>query len=239
MERLTRAQMTLIRSLATAKGRRETGLFVAEGPKLIQELCDGGLECVLKAVSGANISPADFGRISQLKSPQGVIAAFRIPHHDMESIDMQHLVMALDGVQDPGNMGTILRLADWFGVEDVVCSAECASAFQPKVVQACMGALARVRVHRTSNLAEWIAGCPKDVPVYGTFLDGEPLCSASFGQRGVVVMGNEGQGITHDVAQYVTHRILIPNYPQGRRCVESLNVATAAAIVLSHIRNTR
>lgn len=233
---ITRAQMSLIRSLATPKGRRETGLFVAEGPKLIDELTQGGMRCELTVKSGDNIPPSDFERISQLKSPQGIIALFRIPKHELH-FDPQALTLALDGVQDPGNMGTILRLADWFGIEDIVCSQDCASAWQPKVVQASMGALARVRVHRTDSLADWIADLPNDIPVYGTFLNGTPLQCVEPTQGGVVIMGNEGKGITAGVAQHVTHRLLIPSYPPGRHCVESLNVATATAIILAHFRS--
>ena len=146
------------------------------------------------------------------------------------------LILALDGVQDPGNMGTILRIADWFGIREVVCSEHTADCFNPKVVQATMGAIARVRVHYLP-LTEWLAQAVQaGVSVYGTFLDGETIYDAPLTTGGIVVMGSEGKGVSAQVAALVTHRLYIPSFPAGVPTSESLNVATATAIVCSEFR---
>jgi TrmH family RNA methyltransferase len=145
-----------------------------------------------------------------------------------------NLVLALDRVQNPGNLGTIIRLADWFGISDIVCSEDTADCFNPKVVQATMGAILRVRVHYT-NLAKWL-GEQRGVKVYGTFLEGENIYSMALDKNGVIVMGNEGQGVSSEVAAKVSHKLLIPPYPADRCGSESLNVAVATAVICSEFR---
>ena len=192
-------------------------------------------------------------QMSSLRSPQGVLAVFRQRHDDTATLlgmhdtsinkdlkqkQSQQLVLALDGVQDPGNLGTILRTADWFGVRRVVCSPDTADCYNPKVVQATMGALARVRVGY-ADLEDFIRQC--DLPVYGTLLDGRNIYEKGAITQdgtlgGVIVMGNEGNGISARVRRLITHPLLIPSYPQGATTSESLNVAVATAVVLAEFR---
>ena len=229
---LTKAQIARIKSLGDKKGRTETGLFVAEGEKLVEELLRSELE-VVQVFEG---SPAEMERISRLKTPSKVVALVKIPTRTLDPAAARSLVLALDDVQDPGNLGTIIRLADWFGIADLVCSPATADCFNPKVVQATMGAIARVRIHYTP-LPEWLdRAAEQGVPVYGTFLDGESIYGAALSARGVIVMGNEGQGISPAVAERVTKRLFIPPFPPGLPRGESLNVAVATAVVCSEFR---
>lgn len=183
------------------------------------------------------ISHKEMERISFLKTPSDMLALVEIPRHGLSVRGLSgELSLALDGVQDPGNMGTILRLADWFGMRDVICSETTADCFNPKVVQATMGAIARVRVHYVP-LARWLGEVrAAGIPVYGTFLDGEPIYDAALSSGGVIVMGSEGQGVSPQVAELVSRRLFIPPFPVGEPTSESLNVATATAIVCSEFR---
>ena len=183
------------------------------------------------------ISHKEMERISSLKTPSDMLALVEIPRHGLSVRGLSgELSLALDGVQDPGNMGTILRLADWFGMRDVICSETTADCFNPKVVQATMGAIARVRVHYVP-LARWLGEVrAAGIPVYGTFLDGEPIYDAALSPGGVIVMGSEGQGVSPEVAELVSRRLFIPPFPVGEPTSESLNVATATAIVCSEFR---
>lgn len=145
------------------------------------------------------------------------------------------LNLALDGVQDPGNLGTIIRIADWFGIENIYCSQDTVDAYNPKVVQATMGSIARVNVEY-GDLRALIQSLPEGTPVYGTLLDGDNIYQDELDNRGLIVMGNEGKGITPEIKQMVNHRLLIPNFPEGRETAESLNVAIATAITCSEFR---
>ncbi|MBR5689129.1 MAG: RNA methyltransferase, partial [Prevotella sp.] len=145
------------------------------------------------------------------------------------------LSLALDGIQDPGNLGTIIRIADWFGIETVVCSPDTADAYAPKVVQATMGSLARVKIVY-QDLAELIDALPTDFPVYGTLLDGRDIYAETLTPHGLIVMGNEGNGISPEIARKITRRLLIPNYPADRPTADSLNVAIATAITCAEFR---
>lgn len=177
----------------------------------------------------------DIQRVSDQKSPQPVMAVFRIPPHTVPAHDGKTMTLALDTVQNPGNLGTIIRLADWFGITQIVASRGTADTYNPKVVQATMGALVRVRVSYVDNLAEWLGNVK--APVIGTFLDGTDLyhTEVSLNPAPVIVMGNEGNGISPEVAAVVTHRLLIPNFPPGRKSSESLNVAMATGIIVSEL----
>ena len=150
-------------------------------------------------------------------------------------MDLNQLNLALDGVQDPGNLGTIIRIADWFGIEHIYCSQDTADVYNPKVVQATMGSIARVKVEY-GDLNALIGSLPADVPVYGTLLDGDNIYEEKLENRGFIIMGNEGKGITKEMAQKVNHRLLIPNYPVGRATADSLNVAIATAITCAEFR---
>ena len=192
------------------------------------------------------VSPEELSRCSLQKHPQQVIALFRIPEERERWEDLRHtagreLCLALDGVQDPGNLGTIVRLADWFGIRHIFCSPGTADAYAPKAVQATMGSLGRVRLHYgpLETLLSAAAGSREDIPVYGTYLEGTPLREAPLENRGFLVMGNEGQGITEAVGRFVNRRLYIPPYPAGRSAEErpeSLNVAIATAILCAEFR---
>ena len=151
------------------------------------------------------------------------------------SFPAQSLCLALDGIQDPGNLGTIIRLADWFGIEHIYCSSNTVDAYSPKVVQASMGGLARVNLYYGS-LTDLISSLDNDVPVYGTFLNGENIYRQSLSQHGLIIMGNEGNGVSPEVEAFITRRLYIPNYPMERETSESLNVAVATAIVCAEFR---
>ena len=153
-----------------------------------------------------------------------------------QSTQSDRLSLALDGVQNPGNLGTIIRLADWFGISDIYCSADTADCYNPKVVQATMGAILRVKVHYL-QLADFLKKTAANkTPVYGTMLDGVNIYQSELTPAGVIVMGNEGKGVSDECARSFTHRLLIPSYPPERQGSESLNVAMATGIVCSEFR---
>ena len=238
---ITRAEILDIKALATKQGREEQGAFIAEGEKLVGEIRNSSLHIrrILQTkpifAEGELISEKEMERISQLKTANSVLAVVELPKSRLASVKPdKNLVLALDRVQNPGNLGTIIRLADWFGISDIVCSEDSADCFNPKVVQATMGAILRVNVHYT-NLAEWLNN-QHNTKIYGTFLEGENIYSAKLDKNGVIVMGNEGQGISSEVAAAVSHKLLIPPYPADRCGSESLNVAVATAVICSEFR---
>jgi len=243
---MTKAEIQFVRSLADKRERDEQRLFIAEGSKLVEEiqnsnLCIRHIYTTRKDFVGDRveyIERREMERISQLKSPTDCLAVVEQPRHRLSVGELSsHLILALDGVQNPGNLGTILRLADWFGVRDVVCSKECADCYNPKVVQATMGAILRVRVHYVDNLAEFLtAARGLGMPIYGTLLDGENIYTKRLQKRGVIVMGNEGRGLSAECCEALTDRVLIPSYPANAPTSESLNVAMATAIILAEFR---
>jgi len=240
---ITKAEIQSIRALADKRGRDEQRLFIAEGEKLVAELRASTMH-VRKIYTtkplwadAEVIAEKDMERISQLKTANSTLAVVECPKYDIAAVDpTKNLVLALDRVQNPGNLGTIIRLADWFGITDIVCSGQSADCFNPKVVQATMGAIIRVRVHYT-NLAGWLE-CQhnRGANIYGTFLDGQNIYKAEKSSCGVIVMGNEGQGISAECEKSVTHRLYIPPYPVDNPGSESLNVAIATAITCSEFR---
>ena len=240
---ITKAEIQSIRALADTRGRVEQRLLIAEGEKLIAELRASKLR-VRKIYTtkplwadAVVIAEKDMERISQLKTANSTLAVVECPHYNIEDVEpTKNLVLALDRVQNPGNLGTIIRLADWFGITDIVCSVDSADCFNPKVVHATISAIIRVRVHYT-DLAQWLEN-QRDggVNIYGTFLDGQNIYKTEKGSCGVIVMGNEGQGISAECEKSVTHRLYIPPYPADRSGSESLNVAIATAITCSEFR---
>ncbi len=241
---LTKAEIQLYRSLGDKRERDAHGLFVAEGAKLVSEIVRSSLRVVRVMTTGnfpeaEQISVKDMERISQLKTPTDTFAVVEKPQYILDSANPQkNLVLALDGVQNPGNVGTIIRLADWFGIRDIICSTDSADCFNPKVVQATMGAILRVRVHYT-NLEQYIESIAADTPIYGTFLEGDNLYSTQLENRGLIVMGSEGRGVSERIAQKVTHKLFIPPYPAESQTSESLNVAIATAVICAEIRRPK
>ena len=181
------------------------------------------------------VEQEELSRASLQKTPQEVLAIFEQPVYESDSkVISESLCLALDNVQDPGNLGTIVRLADWFGIEDIFCSAGTVDIFNPKTVQATMGAIARVRVHYC-DLPELISSL-KGIPVYGTFLNGNVIYSETLSANGLIVMGNEGNGVSTEVEALINKRLYIPNYPHERETSESLKVAIATAVVCAEFR---
>ena len=226
-----------IRQLQLKKFRDETGLFVAEGRKAVEELRKGfQLEML---IDETNATPKEIEQISGLRSPQGVIGVFRQREKTADiTVSQDELILALDDIQDPGNLGTIIRTADWFGVRKIVCSLHSADCYNPKVVQATMGALARVQVFYT-DLPEWLRHVRRTLPewpVYGTLLDGTNLYEQQLSEGGLIVMGNEGNGLSDSVRRQLTHRLLIPSWPTDADTSESLNVSIATALILAEFR---
>ena len=239
MEHLSKNQVKWVRSLQQKKQRDAEGVFVAEGHKCVDEL-RGAFELVL-LVTPDNATEVEIAQMSNLRTPQGVIGVFRKQEAQYSTLSTQHstLSLALDGVQDPGNLGTIIRTCDWFGIKDIYCSKDTADCYNPKVVQATMGALARVRVHYM-NLEEWLKEVKAaNIPIYGTLLEGGNMYHEGAivdKTKGVIVMGNEGNGISPAVRELITHPIRIPSYPENAETSESLNVGIATAIVLAEFR---
>jgi len=258
---LSKAKIKLIRSLELKKNRQAEGLFVAEGPKVVGDLLpyyrprfivatDTWLESHVRPADAETIEATEeeLAKASFLKTPQEVLAVFEMPGGQagkptsgQATSGLSHqpsensLTLVLDDVQDPGNLGTIIRTADWFGIRHIVCSPGTADAFSPKVVQATMGAIARVHIHYT-ELTAYLSGVPAGTPVFGTFLEGEDIYRHPLSTRGLIVMGNEGNGISPAVARYITDKLFIPPYPTGCVTSESLNVAIATAVTLAEFR---
>jgi TrmH family RNA methyltransferase len=245
---LSKNRINYIQALERKKKRREDHVFVAEGPKLVGDLL-GIFPCRFLAAThdwfrtypnaGADevveVTDEDLSKASLLKTPQQVLAIFEQPEYTIEAgVIRTTLCLALDDVQDPGNLGTIIRIADWFGIEHVFCSPCTADIYNPKAIQATMGAIARVKVYYTS-LSQIIASLG-DCPVYGTFLDGENIYRESLSSHGLIVMGNEGNGISPDIAGLINRKLHIPHYPGDRQTSESLNVAIATAITCAEFR---
>lgn len=242
---ISKNQIKFIKQLELKKYRQREGLFVAEGPKVVGDLMTRYRPTAVYATDDytppcaaevQRISDDELRKVSFLQHPQQVVALFPLPSHQMlpSSVSTTELTLALDGVQDPGNLGTIIRIADWFGINRIVCSEETADAWNPKVVQATMGSIARVDISYT-DLPAWIDQQPEGTPVYGTLLDGDDIYAQELSEGGVIIMGNEGKGLTEKVRRRVTRRLLIPSYRKDDTA-ESLNVAIATAIVCSEFR---
>jgi TrmH family RNA methyltransferase len=234
---ISNSEIKLITGLHRKKYRSAHNLFIAEGEKLISDLLSSGLKMTHFYTSSAlvseffeghppiSITVGQMQKISVQKNPSGWLAVFEQPQ--TKSLDEAPWVLALDDVQDPGNMGTILRLCDWFGIAHIVCSQETVDVFNPKVVQASMGSIARVQVHYL-DLESWLSQQSK--AVFGAVLDGQPIAQLKWPKQGVLLMGNEGQGIRPERMPYITDRVQITGAQS--RGAESLNVAMATGILL-------
>ena len=244
---ISKNQQKYIRQLEQKKYRKREGLFVAEGTKVVGDLLKRyepkAVFATTQWQATEGITPQvlteeELQRISFQQHPQQVLALFPIPSQDTSDpltlLSAQTLALALDGVQDPGNLGTIIRIADWFGISTLICSEDTADAWNPKVVQATMGSLARVNIIYTP-LTDLLDRLPDTYPVYGTFLDGKDIYEEELTPGGLIVMGNEGNGISDEVRQRINRRLLIPDFHQGETA-DSLNVAIATAITCSEFR---
>jgi RNA methyltransferase, TrmH family len=238
---LSKNQIKLITSLQQKKQRNAHRLFFAEGIKVIQELLESKFELEhlyttqndFQEVSNEKkvlIDESDLKKISALTTPNSCLAVFQIPNE--KKIELSGLIVALDAVRDPGNLGTILRLCDWFGINQVICSKDAVDIYNPKVVQATMGSIARVNVSYI-DLDSFIS--QTTLPVFGTFMEGENIYKTNLPQEGIIVLGNEANGISPEIEKLIKNKLTIPRFGTLQK-TESLNVATATAIVLSEFR---
>ncbi len=228
---ISKNKIKLIHSLETKKGREKAGLFVAEGPKVVNDLLHAGFtaENIFEDIE-------DIKKISFLQHPQSMFGVFKLPRNEhYTEFSITQLVLALDGVQDPGNLGTIIRVADWFGIKDIFCSLDTADCWNPKVVQATMGSIARVQLHYV-DLNKMVESLPADYPIYATLLDGENIYKQELSHHGMIVMGNEGKGISPILRTKINRKLYIPNYSSNEDTAESLNVAIATSIVCAEFR---
>lgn len=238
---VSKNQIKLITSLQQKKYRKQEQLFFAEGVKVVQELLNSNFELqdlfttkqdfltVSKNKVHA-ISDAELKKISALTTPNTCLAVFKIPK--AKEMVEKGLIVALDDVRDPGNLGTIIRLCDWFGIETLFCSEESVDIYNPKVVQATMGSISRVNVVY-GNLEAFLS--QTKLPVFGTFMDGKNIYQEELPKEGIIIMGNEANGISTSVEKLVSERIAIPRFG-NLQVTESLNVATATAIILSEFK---
>lgn len=252
LPRLSKTRLQLYASLSSAKMRRRNGLFTAEGRKcvadtlgafrvralLMSEEAIRDLPELAAEAEAVEATDAELAKVSQLSTAPDVIAVYEIPE-SQEITPAGGLNLLLDGVRDPGNLGTIIRSADWFGVEAVFCSPDCADAFNPKTVQATMGALGRVRIEY-ADLSEVVARAPQ-LPVYGMMLEGQSIYNAELATDAFIAMGNEGSGLSETMRNKLTRGFLLPPFPPERLgtpgCSESLNVAVATSVTLAEFRS--
>lgn len=252
---ISKNKIKYIHSLEAKKNRETEGVFVAEGPKVVADIMArhksdltllvattewlngegrkyaSGVQCEVIEVSEDELSKASF-----LCHPQQVLAVFKKQSSPIDTKSLtSKLTLVLDGVQDPGNLGTIIRIADWFGIENVICSRDTADVYNPKVVQATMGSIARVNV-AYMNLPTLFEMLPTDFPIYGTLLEGDNIYNQELSETGLIIMGNEGKGLSPITRKLVNHALRIPNYPEGRETADSLNVAIATAVVCAEFR---
>ncbi len=238
---VSKNQIKFISGLQQKKQRLIHKMFVAEGVKVVQELLDADFELHqlytteddFKSVNDRKkliVSADDLKKISALTTASSCLAVFKIP--EQRELYQSGLIVALDAIRDPGNLGTIIRLCDWFGIQQLICSNETVDVYNPKVVQATMGSISRVNVSYI-NLEDFIS--TTSLPVFGTFMNGENIYSTTLPQEGIIVMGNEANGISKEVENSIQHRLTIPRFGTLQK-TESLNVATATAIILSEFR---
>lgn len=250
---LSIARKKLIASMVQKKQRDQLGLFLAEGPRMITDLIIAGLSpkfivasdqlMPIKEIKNNNIETIiiplnEFRKVSLLKTPQHILGIFPIPDSHLNNNAIKNdLVLALDGIQDPGNLGTIIRIADWFGISDIVCSNDTADVYNPKAVQATMGALARVKVHYT-HLEKFCIDykATSKNPVYGAFIEGTSIYSQKLKQNALIVMGNEGNGIRPEIENLITDKIAIPDFSNSGKASESLNVGVATAVICAEFK---
>ena len=241
MSEISKNKIKWIRSLQMKKTRDEEGLYVIEGEKMIEELihsfpnlihtlihtADFKMNFSLSSAEVYCVNQLELEQASGLKTPNKALAVLKKQHYHLP--DKDQLIIALDGVQDPGNMGTILRIADWFGIENIICSLSTVEIYNPKVVQSSMGAILRINVHYT-DLNLFLTNYPE--PIYGALLEGDNIYKTKLTQKGVILLGNEGNGISAELQKKISHKISIPRFGNA----ESLNVSVATGIIVSEFK---
>jgi RNA methyltransferase, TrmH family len=253
---LSRNQIKYIHSLKVKKQRELHRQFIAEGSKLVTELLGSDHQVLeifatgewidqyapifqSKKIHPTAVTENELSRITSLKTPSPVLAIVSVPEMVIEKgTFLGKLILALDRISDPGNLGTMIRIADWFGIHAVICSETTVDLYNPKVVQATMGSIARVPVHYT-DLESFLSGMPATVNIYGSFLEGENIYTMDLADEGIIIIGNESTGISDSVAKYVTHKIHIPSFSTGKEPgsrAESLNASVAAAVICSEFK---
>ncbi len=250
---ISKNKIKLIKSLAQKKYRIKENLFLVEGNKMVNELLasDFDIKTIIctKQFSDSNknilsegietiiTSQQEIQKVSLLKTPQQALAVCSIPVPKYTNIIPQQLTLLLDGVQDPGNLGTIIRIADWYGISTIYASPATADIFNPKVIQASMGAFLRVNLCYIKPEEILLEAKNNNIPIYGTFLEGENIYEQTLTKEGIIIMGNEGKGISHNLEKFISQKILIPSFPTGqKKNSESLNVSIATAIVCSEFK---
>jgi len=242
---LSKAQISLLTSLQNKKYRKQHGLFIVEGIKSVQEFISSSYQVesifytddantkvgkISHNIKSYQLTETEFQKISTLKSPQGILALVKLPKQQQIKVnDLRNCYnIVLDDVQDPGNLGTIIRTAEWFGIKHIICSIGTVDAYNPKVVQATMGSLSRIQIYYV-DLHEFISST--DLPVYGALLNGQSIYQTEWGAEGLIVMGNEGNGISTAILALIDQAVTIPRIGQA----ESLNVAVATTVFCSEI----
>jgi TrmH family RNA methyltransferase len=254
---LSKSRTKFILSLQKKKVRDDEKLFVIEGDKIVKEFLMAKVHIKTLVAKPEYISslpdrikknigeiePAsyeDLKKISTLKTPHNAIAVVDMIEKSMDQEDLfAGLSIALDSIQDPGNMGTIIRAASWFGIKYIVCSEECVDVYNPKVIQATMGAILNVTVYYIDLKNFLEEAIVRLIPVYGTFLEGESVYKNKLGKRGIIILGNESKGISGELLPYIKEKIMIPKFTDALYGVESLNVGMAASVILSEFARRR
>ena len=250
MDTISKNQIKLINSLSMKKFRKKEGLFFCEGIKIFETLLNSEFKIhtvfgtnefadkffdELKELNFVQVTENELKKISSLSTPQAVLALVEIPENDLSKVDfLNELTLVLDEIKDPGNLGTIVRIADWFGIKNIVCSTNSVDIYNSKTVQATMGSIFSVNVFYT-NLLQIFENLDENIPIYGTFMDGENIYNKKLSNYGLIVLGNEANGISENIEKHITEKISIPTFNKNKSA-ESLNVSIAKAIICSEFR---
>ncbi len=248
---LSKNQLRFLQSLSAKKIREKSGLYIAEGEKIVEELLESGEEIKhlfatpswieknqkkIKKTNTIEVKEIELKKISKLTTPNEVLAVVPMPANKLSVNTLKDkLVIALDDIRDPGNLGTIIRIADWFGIDEIICSKQTVDCFNHKVVQAAMGSLLRVHIHYTSLDALLKNAAENKIEIYGALLDGKNMYEAGLSDKGIIVIGNESKGISANIQALIQKRISIPTYSK-KKGAESLNAAIATAIICGEFR---
>jgi TrmH family RNA methyltransferase len=248
---LSKNKIRFIISLQKKKIREEYKLYIIEGDKIVREFVSAGIPIKsliakpefinslpkgsMKAVSETEpVSYEELKQISGLKTPHNALAVVCMPEHEISQVKLlKERCVALDCIQDPGNLGTIIRAAAWFGIRNIACSEDCVDVYNPKVIQASMGAIIHVKVLYTDLNKFLVAATKKKLPVYGTLLYGESIYKQELGNKGIILLGNESKGISDNLIQFIDHKLMIPRFSDPTPGIDSLNVGMAASVVFS------